>query len=37
MWYGMILVVVIMFLPHGLMGFINQVRAKYRQKVPYHE
>ena len=36
MWYGMILVVVIMFLPHGLMGFINQVRAKYRQRAPGH-
>jgi branched-chain amino acid transport system permease protein len=31
MWYGMILVVVIMFLPHGLMGLIRQIIDKYRK------
>jgi len=29
MWYGMILVVVIMFLPHGLMGMIRKIIARY--------
>ena len=32
MWYGMILVVVIMFLPHGLMGLIRQIIDKYRKR-----
>jgi len=31
MWYGMILVIVIMFLPHGLMGMIRQIIDKYRK------
>jgi branched-chain amino acid transport system permease protein len=31
MWYGMILVIVIMFLPHGLMGMIWQIIDKYRK------
>ena len=32
MWYGMILVIVIMFLPHGLMGWIRQMIGKYRKR-----
>jgi branched-chain amino acid transport system permease protein len=31
MWYGMILVVVIMFLPHGLMGMIRQILGHHRK------
>lgn len=33
MWYGMILIVVIMFLPNGLMGMIKQIFDKYRKRM----
>jgi len=32
MWYGLILVIVIIFLPNGLMGLLNSIKDRYQTK-----